>query len=196
MKQLHRDDLWAWSVFDPDRNLDFNSVTWIRPDGNVLVDPMPMNDHDLRQLTELGGAAIIVITTSDHLRDAGSLRDRFDAEIVGPQAEQADFPLACSRFVGEGDQVVPGLEVMEMHGSKTPGELALCLEETTLITGDLVRGQCGGHLNLLPDSKLADPVAARQSVRRLAALDAIETVLVGDGWHVWSGGAAALGRID
>jgi hypothetical protein len=30
-----------------------------------------------------------------------------------------------------------------MAGSKTPGELALILEKTTLITGDLVRGHMG-----------------------------------------------------
>lgn len=192
MKQLHRDDLWAWSAFDAARNVDFNSLAWIRSDGNLLVDPMPMCDHDLAQLTALGGVAHIVITTSDHLRDAVALADRFGAELIGPQAERDGFTATCSRFVGDGDQVVPGLVALEMQGSKTPGELVLCLEETTLITGDLVRGQCAGRLNLLPDAKLQDPAAARLSVRRLAELSAVETVLVGDGWHLWSGGARAL----
>ena len=192
MKQLHRSDLWGWSVFNVERNLDFNSVAWIRPEGNVLVDPMPLCDHDRGHLAELGGAGVIVVTTSDHLRAAEALAREFDAELVGPRGERESLPAACSRFVGEGDQVVPGLVVMEMHGSKTPGELALCLEGSTLITGDLVRGQRGGQLNLLPDAKLADPRAARQSVDRLAGLQATEVVLVGDGWHVWSGGQSAL----
>ena len=26
MKLLHRDDLYGWSVFDEERNIDFNSV--------------------------------------------------------------------------------------------------------------------------------------------------------------------------
>ena len=30
--------------------------------------------------------------------------------------------------------------VLALHGSKTPGELALVLEDTILVTGDLVRG--------------------------------------------------------
>ena len=39
MKQLHRKDLFGWSVFNPERNLDFNSVLYVREGGNVLVDP-------------------------------------------------------------------------------------------------------------------------------------------------------------
>ena len=34
MKRLHRPDLYAWSSFDESRDIDFNSVAWIRPDGS------------------------------------------------------------------------------------------------------------------------------------------------------------------
>ena len=63
MRQLHREDLWSWSAFDTDRDIDFNSFAWIRPDGNVLVDPIPLIPHDREQLEGLGGASLIVITT-------------------------------------------------------------------------------------------------------------------------------------
>ena len=79
-----------------------------------------------------------------------------------------------------------------MAGSKTPGELALTLEGTTLVTGDLIRAHEGGRLCLVPDAKLSDPAAARASVRRLAALPGIDAVLVGDGWPVFRHGAEAL----
>ena len=88
--------------------------------------------------------------------------------------------------------MVPGLVVHEVAGSKTPGELALVLEGTTLITGDLVRAHEGGRLCLLPDAKLGDGAAARASARRLAALPGIEAVIVGDGWPVFRHGAEAL----
>ena len=77
-------------------------------------------------------------------------------------------------------------------GSKTLGELALVLEGTTLVTGDLIRAHEGGRLCLLPDAKLTDSDAARSSVRRLAALPGIEAVLVGDGWPVFRHGAETL----
>ena len=50
MKQLHRKDLFCWSVFDKERNIDFNSVLWVRDAGNVLIDPLPMSEHDHEHL--------------------------------------------------------------------------------------------------------------------------------------------------
>jgi hypothetical protein len=80
-----------------------------------------------------------------------------------------------------------------MHGSKTPGELALVLERTTLITGDLVRGHMGGKLNLLPDAKLTDRAQAIASVKRIVdECPEIESVLVGDGWPTFHDGRRAL----
>jgi glyoxylase-like metal-dependent hydrolase (beta-lactamase superfamily II) len=188
MKALHRADLYAWSAFDAERNVDFNSIAWIRAEGNVLIDPLPLSLHDWEHLQSLGGATTIVITNSDHVRDAEAIAQKTSAAIFGPQAEQATFAVRCDRWLKEGDEVVPGLVVLELHGSKTPGELALVLDDLTLITGDLVRAHCANALMLLPEAKLKDKAAAIASVQRLADLEQIETVLVGDGWPVFQNG--------
>lgn len=185
MKRLHRPDLYGWSVFNEDRNIDFHSVLWVRQGGNILIDPLPMCAHDQVHLLSLGQVAWIVITNSDHVRDTRHVARLTGARLLGPQAECRGFPLECDRWLGEGDEVVPGLRVFELEGSKTPGELALLLEETTLITGDLVRAHQGGKLCLLPDGKLSDKAKALDSVRRLAALPHLEAVLPGDGWPVF-----------
>ena len=192
MKRLHRDDLFGWSVFDESRNIDFHGLAWARTGGNVVVDPVPMSAHDEAHLGELGGAATIVVTNSDHTRDAVALAEKFGARILGPRGERDGFPIRCDGWLGQDDTVVPGLVVHEVAGSKTPGELALVLEGTTLITGDLVRAHEGGRLRLLPDAKLTDGHAARASARRLAALPDIDAVIVGDGWPVFRHGAEAL----
>ena len=192
MKRLHQDDLFGWSVFDESRNIDFHGLAWIRDGGNVLVDPVRMSTHDEAHLRELGGAATIVITNSDHTRDATALAEKFGAKILGPRAERDGFPIRCDGWLGQDDTVVPGLIAHAVAGSKTPGELALTLEGTTLVTGDLIRAHEGGRLCLIPGAKLSDPAAARASVRRLAALPGIEAVLVGDGWPVFRHGAEAL----
>lgn len=192
MKRLHRPDLWSWSVFDTARNLDFHSVCWVRPDGNVLIDPLVMSPHDVAHLADLGPVSHIVVTNSDHLRDAVSLAEEHGATLWGPRAEKDTLGADCDHWVGQGDEVVPGLSVHELHGSKTPGELALVLEETTLITGDLIRAHQGGSLNLLPQPKLVDRAAVILSVQRLAALPQIQAVLVGDGWPIFRGGGDAL----
>ena len=195
MKRLHRSDLFGWSQFDASRNIDFHSVVWARPDGGVVVDPLPLSAHDRAHLDALGSVAIIVVTNSDHVREAEGLARSTGAELVGPAAERKTFPISCHRWVGEGDEIVPGLRALALDGGKTPGELALVLEDTTLITGDLVRAHEGGRLCLLPEAKLRDRAASVASVRRLSALSLIDAVLVGDGWPIFRGGRAALAEL-
>jgi hypothetical protein len=193
MKLLHRPDLFSWSTFDTSRNVDFHGLAWVRPEGNVLVDPLPMTEHDLAHLTALGGAKHIVITNSDHTRAGQALAERFAAELCGPAGERESFPFQCERWLSDGDEVVPGLRVRELRGSKTQGELALVLEDTTLITGDMVRAHQGARLNLLPEAKLQSREQALASVARLVhEHPRIDAVLVGDGWPVFRDGLARL----
>ncbi|MCL1468994.1 hypothetical protein [Argonema galeatum] len=124
MKSLHRPDLYTWSSFDTERNVDFNSVAWIRPEGNILIDPLPLSNHDRDRLNSLGGAAWIVITNSDHIRATKDIAQLTGAKIAAPAAEKETFPIPCQRWLSDGEELVPGLKVLELHGSKTPGELA------------------------------------------------------------------------
>lgn len=196
MKSLHRPDLFAWSHFDEARNVDFHGVAWIRPDGNLLIDPLPMSEHDRAHLQALGGAAWIVVTNSDHVRCAQALAEAFGATLCGPRAERETFPLACARWLGDGDEPLPGLQVHELQGSKTAGELALVIDGTTLVCGDLVRGHSAGRLNLLPEGKLRDRAAALASLQRIvAAHPRLDAVLVGDGWPLFGDGARALAAL-
>ena len=192
MKQLHRKDLFGWSEFNPERNLDFHSVLWVREEGNVLIDPLPLSAHDQNHLRQLGGAKIIVVTNSDHCRDAFHIAKVTGAVIYGPACEQDGFPLECQHWLHDNEVVVPGLIAYQMDGSKTQGELALVLEHTTLIAGDLIRSHVAGELCLLPEAKLSDVIQAKQSVKRMAAMPGIKTVLVGDGWHLFNNGGDVL----
>ncbi len=196
MKRLHRPDLFTWSSFDEGRDIDFNSVAWIRPGGNVLIDPLPLSDHDRAHLQRLGGATLVIVTNGDHTRAAEAIAKEFGAGLQGPRAERESIALACERWLGDGDEPVPGLRVFELHGSKTPGELALVLEGTTLITGDLIRAHAATTLHLLPEAKLTDRAQAIASIKRIAdTCPQISTVLVGDGWPLFHGGAQALAAL-
>ncbi len=192
MKSLHRPDLYGWSIFNPARNIDFNGVAWIRPGGNILIDPVALSNHDWNHLQSLGSVLWIVLTNSEHIRAAKEIADQTYAKIAGPAGEKDSFPLLCDRWLSEGDELVPGLKTIELQGSKTPGELALLLDETTLITGDLVRARKAGSLTILPDEKLLNREEAVASVRRLADLSQVEAVLVGDGWPVFRDGRDRL----
>ena len=192
MKRLHRHDLYSWSEFNEERNIDFHGLLWVRPEGNILVDPLPLSEHDQEHLTQLGGAAWIVITNSDHVRDAVTIAKRTGAKLAGPKAEAATFPISCERWLGDGDELVPGLKTLALEGSKSPGELALLIDTDTLVTGDLVRAHEAGRLCVLPDPKLSDKSLAIASVRRLAELPGLAAVLTGDGWPIFRDGHLRL----
>lgn len=191
MKRLHRDELWGWSVFNPDRNLDFHSTLWVRSDGNVAFDPLPQSEHDRRHLLELGPLAWIVVTNSDHVRDSLELAKATGAKLAGPRGEQATLALPCDRWLAGGDNLVGGLEILSFAGSKTPGELACVIEGHTLVTGDLIRAHQAARLTLLPDAKLSDKSRAIASIKPLAAYP-LEAVLVGDGWPIFRDGQRAI----
>lgn len=191
MKRTHRKDLFCWSRFDEARDIDFNSYAWVRPEGTVLIDPLPLSDHDRRDLEARGPVTHVVLTNSDHVRDAPAVAERYRATIVGPAGERDRLGVRCDRWIASGE-ILPGLIAVALDGSKTPGELALVLEETTLITGDLLRAHAGGSLHLLPPEKLADPAKARESVRGLLTFAKIDAVLVGDGWPIFRGARAQL----
>lgn len=192
MKRLHRSDLFGWSMFQEHLDLDFNSVAWIRPEGNVVIDPLPLSAHDRAHLAELGGVAWVVITNSMHARASADLAQAFGAKLAGPAAERERFPIACERWLKDGDQLVPGLGVVELDGSKTPGELALILDGTTLVTGDLVRAHRAGSLMMLSPEKLADRARAIASLERLVHEFHFDAILVGDGFSVFRDGHARL----
>ncbi len=192
MKSLHRPDLYSWSTFNPARNIDFNGIAWVRPDGNILIDPVALSNHDWNHLKSLGGVVWIILTNSDHARATLDIAQQTGAKIAGPLAEKDTFPIACDCWLSDGEELVPGLKTIELQGSKTPGELALLLEDTTLITGDLVRAYTAGSLTILPDEKLLNREDAVASVRRLAQLSQVEVVLVGDGWSVFRDGRERL----
>lgn len=192
MKSLHRPDLYSWSYFNPARNIDFNGFAWIRPEGNILIDPVALSNHDWNHLESLGGVAWIIITNSDHLRSAKEIANQTYSKIAGPAGEKESFPILCDAWLSDGEEFVPGLKVIEMQGSKTAGELALLLEERTLIAGDLVRSPVAGSLTILPDDKLLNRENAIASVSRLTGLQKVEAVLVGDGWSIFRDGRERL----
>lgn len=192
MKELHRPEFFCWSVFDEARNIDFHSFLWVRPEGNVLVDPLPLSPHDEAHLKKLGGASLIIVTNSDHVRSAQQIAAWSGARIAGPAAESDRFPIPCSLWLREGDEPVPGLSVLEMKGSKTPGELALSIGGHTLVMGDLVRAHRAGALHLLPNEKLTDRDAALDSVRRLLDFTQVKAVFVADGWLIFRDGHRVL----
>lgn len=180
MQQTVVSGIAMWSVWQPDRNLFFNSFFGISADGNFAIDPLPLGEPDAAEIAARGGLAWIVITNRDHERDARALGTRFGAKLA---AGAKDAPLLAGpvdRELGDGDTIC-GARVIALDGLKTAGEFALFFRERrAVVIGDALWGDPAGSLRLMPDEKLADPPLAVLSLRKIWAL-APEHVLVGDG---------------
>jgi len=197
MKRLHKPNLYCWSEFNTDRNIDFHSYVWVRDAGSVVFDPLSLSDHDREHLLSLGSVSHIIISNSDHVREASTLAELTGAVVWGPAGEKEEFPISCSKWLeaensNEVDCTLDGLQIFCLNGSKSPGELAFVIEEDTLITGDLIRAHQGGNLCLLPDPKLKNKTAAIESIQQLVASISVEAVLPGDGWPVFRNGQKVL----
>lgn len=206
MKSLHKHGLFTWSEFNAERNIDFNSfflkgspiMNALNPFltgemENVVIDPLPLSEHDKAHVRALGGIDWIILSNSDHCRAAAEIAEEFKAKIAGPKAESANFPIAVDRWLSDGD-VLLGLKVRELKGSKTPGELCFRYGDI-LFTGDLIRAHKPGELMVLPTPKLRDPLAAAKSIQDLDS-EGIDSVLVGDGWHLFGGGTEAIDALS
>ncbi len=184
------DGVFMWSRWQPDRALFFNSF-FIKGDENVIVDPVAIEESDLRAIENEGGAAWIVITTRDHEREAAAFAQRFQAKIAAPQLDIPEIKVPVDRALHDGD-TVDCAEVVQLEGMKSPGEFALYLKDcATIIVGDALWGDPPGALRMAPDAKLLDPQKAALSLRRLWALEP-RNILVGDGYSIFGGATAAI----
>ena len=65
MKATAIEDLFLWSVYQPERRIDFNGFYWRRDDGGVLIDPMPLREDSADWLRgPQGGVRWIVLTNA------------------------------------------------------------------------------------------------------------------------------------
>ena len=69
-----------WSVWQPDRNLYFNSFFVASPDGNVAIDPLPISDADADDIAARGGLTWVLVTNRDHERDARAVAAKIRRE--------------------------------------------------------------------------------------------------------------------
>ena len=202
MKQTILEGLYVWSAFQPERGIDFNGFFWVRPGGNVLIDPLPLDEAKAAFVREKGGARWILVTNADHWRATGAARAAFHAEVYAPAAEKerlardgrrADHAYDATNGLPEAlrDEVT----ALPIRGGKTECEMALYLEPLrALVFGDVVRSEASGRLTLLPDGKLSDKGTVLDSLRRAIPLS-FEAILIGDGDCVFQDARETLFRM-
>jgi uncharacterized cupin superfamily protein/glyoxylase-like metal-dependent hydrolase (beta-lactamase superfamily II) len=185
------DGIAMWWRWQPDRGLNFNSWLVAGEAGAFVVDPLEPDDDAVFERCRAAGVQAIVITNRDHERAAARFARELGAPVIAAAADAPQLTVGVDRTVGDGDMLL-GWRVIVLDGYKTPGEMVLFSpERRAAISGDAFWGAPAGALRLMPDEKLADPVRAALSARRIRALP-IDHLLVGDGMPVFGAARDAL----
>jgi len=183
----------TWPAYSARFGYDFNGFLIPRSDGGgIIVDPVEPSADDLGAIAA-AGVTRIVLTNRNHYRAAARVREHTGARVAVHPAD-ADFVRGKGVTVDDalehGGRVGP-FTVVDASG-KSPGEVALHWpERRLLVVGDACVGNPPGKLGLLPAAVIDDLPRLQASLRRLAELD-LETLIVGDGAHIFSGARQAL----
>jgi glyoxylase-like metal-dependent hydrolase (beta-lactamase superfamily II) len=186
-------NIWEWSWFSEEKQLNFNGHLLTVGEHRILVDPPPMTASDMA-FAQLGGPVdYIIVTNRDHERESAQLREKFHCTVMVPELDGKEMALTTDKICKDGELLPGGMWVIQLSHQKSPGESALFLEtgKGVLIVGDAIIGDPEGALRLLPPEKYADVNQAREGLRRLLKYN-FDSLLVGDGTSIVSGAKPLL----
>ena len=188
--------VYQWSRFSEEKQLYFNGHLVVSSGKRFLIDPPLMTDEECADVARLGTIDAILLTNRDHVREAEQYRAALKTKVLAPALDAPLMELQADGTFTHEDQLTDELRVIHIPDSKSPGESAFLLERDggTLILGDALIGAPAGSLRLLPPDKFSDPLKAKAGLNVLLGYT-YDTVLVGDGASLMSGGKEAIHQV-
>jgi glyoxylase-like metal-dependent hydrolase (beta-lactamase superfamily II) len=193
--------LWRWTAYHPEWRKDVGCTYLEADDSVVLIDPLVPTDDSERFLEYLDGdveragrPVHVVLTVYWHVRSAGELVQRYDAEVWAPARSALPVERRIKlppNPVRPGDPLPGGLEA---HASGRAAELVYVLpQHRALVAGDVL---LGGPLRICPPGWVGKggQRAVREALRPLLELP-LDRVLVSHGEPVLRGGRTALAAL-
>ena len=181
-------NIWEWSWFSEDKQLNFNGHLLTVGEHRILVDPPPMTAGDIAFARQGGPVDYIIVTNRDHEREAASLREEFCCTVMVPELDAKDMTMTPDKTCKDGELLPGGIWVIQLAHQKSAGESALFLEtgKGILIVGDAMIGHPEGSVRLLPAEKYVDIHQTHESLRRLLKYN-FDSLVVGDGSSIVRG---------
>jgi len=187
--------LWVWHDYDSFVKADLFSSAISTNAGLYMVDPIPLPDPPLRQLSQAATVAGIIVTNANHSRASSAYSDRFSVPIL---AHAQIFPdLRPPRFteIENGIRIGAELEVIDIEGA-VAGEIVLYHASNggTLIVGDALINFEPYGFTFLPRKYCLNEKQMRSSLGQLLSRPA-ERLLFAHGTPILSGATARLRRL-
>ena len=191
-------DIFTWSEFSEEKQLNFNGYYIARQGEAVIIDPPELDEEGLSELSALvskNSACLlkaIYLTNVHHDRMSRGLKEKFSIPICIHEKDKDLLEFSPDKTFSDGETGPCGLKIIHLGQQKSPGESAFLLPDIgTLIVGDALIGKVAGKVNLLPAEKYPDIQQAKNSLGKLAGLD-FDTLLVGDGHSILKEGKKAV----
>lgn len=187
MKQI-LPDIWQWSWFSDEKQLDFNGLLLVIGEHKILVDPPPMTAEARAVVRRHEPMDYIIITNRDHVREAAAYQAELNCQLRVPEADAAQMDVKPTKTYKDGELLPGGIWAIHLREQKSPGESALFIERErgVLIVGDALIGKPPGAVRMLPGEKYADSAKAKEGLRRLLKYN-FDSLLVGDGASILVG---------
>jgi glyoxylase-like metal-dependent hydrolase (beta-lactamase superfamily II) len=187
--------LWVWQSYDASIKVDLFSSAILTTAGVYIVDPIPLPDSQLRELSEATKVAGIIVTNANHSRASSTYSDRFSVPILSDPLSFPDSKPARFTESKNGTAIGGELEVLEVAGA-VDGEIALYQASNggTLIVGDALINLEPYGFSLLPRKYCLNEKQMRSSLCKLLARPA-ERMLFAHGMPIVSGATARLRRL-
>ncbi|HSA87860.1 MAG TPA: hypothetical protein VLE46_16920 [Nitrospira sp.] len=182
-------DIWQWSWFSEEKQLDFNGLLLVVGEHKILVDPPPMTAEARTVVRRHEPIDYIIITNRDHLREAAAYQAELRCQLLVPEADAFHMDVKPTKTYKDGELLPGGIWAIHLKDQKSLGESALFIDRGggVLIVGDALIGRPPGSVCLLPAEKYIDVQKAKNGLRRLLKYN-FESLLVGDGTSILVGG--------
>ncbi len=165
------DTLYHWSVYEPAVKCEIGRYALKLSSGWVVVDPVPLAETAWQELLALAPLRAILITNGNHVRDAASLRKRYQVPVVTAPETRRDIDELRPDVTLLPGELVYGIQAIAIPGA-TLGETGFHSNAGVLVLGDaVINTSTERGLEFLPDKYCTDAKQNRTSLRQLLDFD-------------------------
>ncbi len=188
------DGLWFWQAYDPSVKTELSCCAVALRAGLVFIDPIPMVDEALAELTERASPAAVILTSANHTRAADFFREKFTIPVFAHLEAKQELTIKVDHFVEEGATILDDLTPIHLPGF-APGEMAIHHPALgAMFVGDALINVGSDGFSPLPAKYCADAKLGLRSLRKLLNFD-FELMTFAHGLPIISGARRRLANL-
>ena len=180
-------NIFSWSIYSEEKNLDFNGYFLVHNNESIIIDPPELTEDEEKELLSLininpsSPLKAILLTNIHHERASNLLKDTFSIPVWVNKFDKNNLEMSTDNtFIG-GEKLFCGIESIQLEAQKSPGETAFYIRDLeVMILGDALIGKFPGQVSMLPSEKYKDIKKAKENLKLLMNYE-FKTLLLGDG---------------